>query len=150
MSKGHGRIQRTVLDELGQVEYVWLLDLLPESYTQSEYMSLYRAMNSLQAAGLIQTWKYVQKRRGRILISRPGLELPQDRPLCYGDYGMNTELVETLYLAGQPDAFQAWQFETGSREPVQRRPYYYQETATERHRRKAGERRLFQEMMSRL
>jgi len=63
MSKGHGRIQRLILQVLqdeGEVSIQYLVDLVYDSYgwnySQSQYQSVLRAVRKLKEEGLVETY----------------------------------------------------------------------------------------------
>lgn len=54
MSKGPGKWQRLILDELGRRSWVKLADLLPADHTRSDYVALMRAAHGLKQ---VELWR---------------------------------------------------------------------------------------------
>jgi len=85
MSKGFGVKQRQILAEVEKRPLgFYLIELLPEKHTESEYQSLFRAFNNLYRGGHLNAIVYMygprQYQFGRVLIYKPGLARPVNRP----------------------------------------------------------------------
>ena len=76
MSRGHGRMQRFILDKLARRRWAWLRDLLPRGATKAEYASLYRAANKLADGGEVELKRYMLGKLGtdgqKLVVSLPG------------------------------------------------------------------------------
>jgi hypothetical protein len=56
MSRGHGAVQRRVLEQLKDTDWVWLRDLAGDDWTdRSHYESTRRAVDKLASAGMVET-----------------------------------------------------------------------------------------------
>lgn len=85
MSKGFGTKQRQILAEVERRPWgFYLIELLPENHTESEYQSLFRAFDKLNRAGHVESIVYMcgprRYRFGKVLIYKPGLPRPVGRP----------------------------------------------------------------------
>ena len=79
MSRGPGRWQRIILSEVEKGEWVYLVDLLPDGYTVSQYNALQRAARTLVGAGKIGWFHYVYGLK-KVVVGRPGQGRPGQRP----------------------------------------------------------------------
>ena len=77
MSKGPGKWQRVIINALETHQAVYVLSLLPEGYTKSDYSAILRAANSLEAAVKIETDRY-QCGMPRFVAKRPGYHVARD------------------------------------------------------------------------
>lgn len=80
MSKGLGRKQRLILDELGKRPYFYLIDLVSANPTEAEYQALYRAFQGLWQRGLVGCVRYISGKYGKVLVIRPDIPDPEHRP----------------------------------------------------------------------
>jgi len=78
MSRGPGKWQRLILDEVHSGRWTYLLDLLADTHTRSEYQALYRAARTLDEAGRISLWRYTTGTK-KLLVGPPGAA-PAKRP----------------------------------------------------------------------
>jgi hypothetical protein len=83
MSKGPGRRQRLILDELRRRERFYLADLLSAGFSRAEYNALHRAALKLNDAGKCDVFVYMCGPR-RVVCMRPGVGQPADRDTLDG------------------------------------------------------------------
>ena len=77
MSRGPGKWQRAILNELGERECFYLLELLPVRYRKAHYNALNRAALVLLEKGKIDAWRWMGGNPGKVLYCRPGYEPPR-------------------------------------------------------------------------
>lgn len=83
MSRGAGKWQRRVLEALEERPALFVVHLLPERFTRSEYVALLRAVNTLERAGRVgvdRYWCWATK-PGRVVVRRPGVSVSVDKLL---------------------------------------------------------------------
>ena len=83
MSRGPGRWQRLILQRVEQGDWLYLVELLPEGYTNSQYQAIYRAACTLHDAGRI-SWLRYRFGLKKTLLGPQGAEAPTKRPPGYG------------------------------------------------------------------
>ena len=79
MSRGPSKWQRLILNKAAEGEWFYLVDLLPASYTESQYQALYRAACRLEESGRV-SWQQYRYGRKRILLGPLGKAKPAKRP----------------------------------------------------------------------
>jgi hypothetical protein len=98
MSRGPGRWQRAILDELHRREVFYLREVLPAPSTRSEQLAVIRAAHRLASRGLIvvdverQHWK--RAAWGAVVVARPGVVI--DRLTLAAFYHMRENLQKEL------------------------------------------------------
>jgi hypothetical protein len=80
MSRGPGRWQRLILDELKSRDRFYLLELLPHGYRKAHHNALCRAAAKLADAGRIHLGGYWMSdryhyQRAKLLCTRPGVDV---------------------------------------------------------------------------
>jgi hypothetical protein len=78
MSKGLGRIQHLILNELNVRPCFYLVELLQGQDNEAEYQSLYRAFRRLLECGLVDCVRYMCGHE-KVLVMRPGMSKPEKR-----------------------------------------------------------------------
>lgn len=76
MSRGPGKWQTAILDELQRVEWFYVADLLPLPRRRSDYVALMRAANSLHAHERVQMWEYRYGSGPKVVVGRVGSTFP--------------------------------------------------------------------------
>jgi hypothetical protein len=61
MSKGPGKWQRAILERLDQVDYFYLMELLPIDYYRTDYKALHRAAYQLAKTGKINIQRFMSE-----------------------------------------------------------------------------------------
>jgi hypothetical protein len=87
MSRGFGKWQRLILEELARRDRFYLLELLPVGYRKAQHNALARAAHVLARRDTIDLWRY-DTGGARMLCLRPGslmrvgdvLTFPEERP----------------------------------------------------------------------
>jgi len=80
MSRGPGRWQRLILRELERRDVFYLIDLLPQEHTMTDYKALHRAFVRLTDGGKIGYWRFLCG-QAKIVVCRPGSAQPDRRKL---------------------------------------------------------------------
>jgi len=87
MGRGPGKWQRLILDEVvEQRQWRYLIGLLPEDHTMTEYKALWRAADTLWRKGRIEWLNYRCGWR-KVLIGPPGVPRTEGRPDGHGAHG---------------------------------------------------------------
>jgi len=85
MSKGPGRLQREILAAVASKGAVYLVDLLPEGYTLSQYKAMHRAATRLADAQLVGYWTFRcgagRGQLARVVLTQPGAAKPDREAL---------------------------------------------------------------------
>lgn len=93
MSKGPGKWQRLILDALERCEWVFVVDLLPEEHTPSDYSAVMRAASVLA-------------RQGRLSVSgghrRSGRKLREFKVAARPSVNVDATDPETRRILDQP------------------------------------------------
>lgn len=83
MSRGPGKWQRRILELAAEADWFYLIDVMPERHTRSDYVAARRAAWQLKRRGRIdlQWWQGVNRllaSRGpyRLVVMRPGAQVP--------------------------------------------------------------------------
>lgn len=83
MSRGAGKWQRRVLEALAERPAWFVVHLLPQPFTRSEYVALLRAVGALVQSGRVEVDRYQcwATKPGRIVVRRPGVAVSVDKLL---------------------------------------------------------------------
>lgn len=73
MSRGPGSWQRAILAAFDQAESFYLVDVLPDGYTKSQYNAAHRAALRLEDAGRISVKHFIYG-TPHVVIGRPGID----------------------------------------------------------------------------
>lgn len=79
MSRGPGKWQRLILEEVSKNKWFYLIDLLPDKFTMSQYKALYRAASRLADTQRIAYHCYMCGRK-KVLLGPFGFWPPAKRP----------------------------------------------------------------------
>jgi hypothetical protein len=96
MSRGPGRWQRAILDELQRREVFYVREVLPATHTRSDRLALIRAAHQLARQGRLvvdverQHWK--RAALGAVVVARPGVAI--DRLTLAALYRLRDELSD--------------------------------------------------------
>jgi flagellar biosynthesis GTPase FlhF len=97
MSRGPGRWQQAILDELQRREVFYVREVLPATHTRSDQLAVIRAAHRLASQGLIvvdverQHWK--RTAWGAVVVARPGVVI--DRLTLAASYRLRDELSDS-------------------------------------------------------
>jgi hypothetical protein len=97
MSRGPGRWQRAILDELQRREVFYLREVLPATPTRSDRLAVVRAAHRLARQGRLvvdverQHWQ--RAARGAVVVARPGVVI--DRVTLAACYRLRDELSDS-------------------------------------------------------
>jgi hypothetical protein len=102
MSRGPGRWQRAILQQLETREWILLRDVLPPEYTPTQVAACRRALKRLRAQGLVHSRRLRErgltgeqrKILGASVVLRPGVELDEA--------AIHAERVYPLIVHGTP------------------------------------------------
>jgi len=80
MSKGPGKWQRMILEELERRRAFYVADLLPDGYSRSDYSALIRAAYKLLDAGRVELTRYMcwGSAGRKLAVSFPGVAFDRD------------------------------------------------------------------------
>ena len=87
MSRGHGELQRKILDALQEKNWVIIRDLLPDGSGHVEYSSISRAAHLLKKRGDVDlhyrsvpvddgTDRLFKRSKSVLVVSKPGVDVP--------------------------------------------------------------------------
>lgn len=99
MSRGPGSWQRAILATFDQAESFYLVDVLPDGYTKSQYNAAHRAALRLEDAGRISVKHFIYG-TPHLVIGRPGVD-PQ-RPDAGGLGGLPRKRLSGGVMANSP------------------------------------------------